>query len=144
MNNPFELHPRLAADTYGVGHWPLSQVLLLNDARYPWFLLVPRVPGLREMHELDHDQRHRLSDESAALSRALLTVFGGDKLNIAAIGNLVPQLHVHHIVRFASDDAWPQPVWGRGPAQPYSDDEAQARRVRVAEALAADGWPLSA
>ena len=142
MTIPFELHERLAADTSSLGELPLSRLLMSRDGRYPWFLLVPRIAGLRELHELDDAGRHRLSDESAALSRALLKVFGGDKLNVAAIGNLVPQLHLHHVVRFADDDAWPAPVWGHSPPLALADDEAQRRRQAVSASLRAAGIAL--
>lgn len=144
MTAPFELHERLAADTHSLGELPLSRLLMSRDGRYPWFLLVPRIAGLRELHELSDADRRRLSDESAALSRALLKVFGGDKLNLAAIGNLVPQLHLHHVVRFTTDAAWPAPVWGHLPPQALADEEAQRRRNAVSAALTDDGLLLHA
>lgn len=134
MAQAFELHPQLAQDTLTLGDFPLCRLLLMNDAQYPWTILVPRRAGIREIHELNDADRRRLWDESAALSRTLMQVFKGDKLNVAALGNVVPQLHVHHVVRFKSDVAWPAPVWGRHPAQPYVD---AARRARAASILAA-------
>lgn len=116
----FSLHPQLAADTITVGDFPLSRLLLMNDSRYPWFILVPRRANIREIHELEHADRHRLLDESMQLSVALERIFHADKLNVAALGNMVPQLHIHHIVRYRSDPAWPKPVWGQFPALPYS------------------------
>ncbi|MGQ0701287.1 MAG: HIT domain-containing protein [Panacagrimonas sp.] len=121
----FELHPRLAADTFVLSDLPLSRLLLMNDAQYPWCILVPRIPGAREIHELADVDQQQLLRESSMLGRALMAAFGGLKLNVAALGNMVPQLHVHHIVRFESDPAWPAPVWGRHPARPY--DEAGRR-----------------
>lgn len=115
----FALHPQLAADTFSVGDFPLSRLLLMNDSSYPWFILVPRRAGVREIHELDHADRHRLLDESMQLSATLERIFHADKLNIAALGNMVPQLHIHHIVRYHTDPAWPKPVWGQFPARPY-------------------------
>jgi len=129
----FELHPRLAADTFVLGQWPLCTLLLMNDAQYPWCILVPRRAGLREIHDLPDADQQQLLRESSALGRALMQAFGGLKLNVAALGNVVAQLHVHHIVRFEGDPAWPAPVWGKHPAQPYADD---ARRTFV-EQLAA-------
>lgn len=123
----FALHPRLAADTIALGDFPLCRLLLMNDAQYPWFVLVPRRAGVREIYELSEDEQQCLLRESAALSRAAMTAFSGEKLNVAALGNLVPQLHVHHVVRYARDAAWPRPVWGLHPARPYGDPERAAR-----------------
>ncbi|MFZ5756656.1 MAG: HIT domain-containing protein [Pseudomonadota bacterium] len=127
----FRLHERLAADTVRIGSLPLCELLLMNDARFPWCILVPRRDGMRDIIDLepaDIDQLHR---ESVALQRALRELFSPDKLNVAAIGNLVPQLHVHHVARFRTDSEWPAPVWGRGTAQPYE----AAERTRRIEAL---------
>lgn len=128
MDPSFELHPRLAADCFVLGDWRLSRLLLINDANYPWCLLVPRRPGIREIYELSEADQVLLVGESARLGRAMMQAFGGSKLNVAALGNVVPQLHVHHIVRTENDPAWPAPVWGKLPARPY--DEA-ARRAFV-------------
>jgi diadenosine tetraphosphate (Ap4A) HIT family hydrolase len=102
-------------------------LLLMDEARYPWFVLVPQRPGLREVYELDEADRTLLWSESAVLSRALMTAFRGDKFNLAALGNMVPQLHLHHIVRHAGDAAWPAPVWGRHAPRPYSGEELRQR-----------------
>ncbi|MGH8403046.1 MAG: HIT domain-containing protein, partial [Gammaproteobacteria bacterium] len=115
----FELHPQLAKDAVTLGHFELCRLLLMNDSSYPWFILVPERENIRELHELNDADRHQLWDESAELSRALTVIFKPDKLNIAALGNQVPQLHVHHIVRYKHDAAWPQPVWGKVPPRPY-------------------------
>ena len=120
MSNPFELDPRLAADTFLVGETPLSQVLLMNDARYPWLILVPRRSDVTEPFELSEVDQAQLWQESMRLGEAMKAHFAADKLNIAALGNQVAQLHVHHIARFHTDDAWPGPVWGVGSAVPYS------------------------
>lgn len=130
MASVFELHPQLANDGAVLGDFPLCRLLLMNDAQYPWTILVPRRAGVREIHELNDADRRQLWDESALLSRALMDLFKGDKLNVAALGNVVPQLHVHHIVRFKSDPAWPAPVWGRVPARPYAESES-AERVKI-------------
>lgn len=127
----FELHPRLAADTLVVGDAPLSRLLLMNDAQYPWFILVPRREGVREIYLLSEADQRQLWQESAALSRALMQAFGGHKLNVAALGNVVPQLHLHHVVRQSDDPAWPAPVWGRLPPQAYAADAAAARIERL-------------
>lgn len=122
------LHAQLAADTLVVGEFPLSRLLLMNDARYPWCILVPRVIGARELHWLDDADQLQLLRESTALSRAMEAAFQPHKMNVAALGNAVPQLHVHHIARYRNDAAWPAPVWGRHPPQPY---EEPLRRERL-------------
>lgn len=120
------LHPKLAEDCFVVGRFELCALLLMNDARYPWFILVPQRAGISEIHQLSGAQRQQLISESAMLSEALSDGFAADKINIAALGNLVAQLHVHHIVRYKTDAAWPAPVWGRLPAIPYTEDGKQA------------------
>lgn len=117
----FALHPTLAADCSEVGELPLCRVLLMNDARYPWLILVPKVKAAREIIDLSRDDQHRLSDEIAQCSAALQSVCDPTKLNVAALGNRVPQLHVHVIARFDGDAAWPDPVWGRGEREPYGE-----------------------
>ncbi|MGA9854941.1 MAG: HIT domain-containing protein [Gammaproteobacteria bacterium] len=119
----FELHPQLVKDTHALGRFTLCQLLLMNDSQYPWFILVPERENIRELHELDDDGRQQLWNESALLSRTLTELFKPDKLNIAALGNQVPQLHVHHIVRYTHDSAWPTPVWGKLPPKPYYSAE---------------------
>ena len=121
----FELHPRLAQDTLLVGDFPLCHLLLMNDANYPWFILVPRRADVREIFELANQDQQQLLKESSLLSKALNQLFQADKLNIAALGNMVPQLHIHHIVRYQTDQAWPNPVWGLFPAQPYAERARQ-------------------
>ena len=121
MPQRFELDPRLAADTFLVGETPLSQLLLMNDARYPWLILVPRRGDVTEPFELSEVDQAQLWQESMRLGEATKAHFAADKLNIAALGNQVAQLHVHHIARFHTDDAWPGPVWGVGSAVPYGD-----------------------
>jgi len=115
---------------------PLSRLLLMNDANYPWLLLVPRCVGAEEIVDLDEMQRNRLGDEIALVSGALKSVTAADKLNIAAIGNIVSQLHVHVVARRRSDPAWPRPVWGALPARPY---EPQARAQLLAAIRGAVG-----
>ena len=121
MSDPFQLDPRLATDTFLVGETRLSQVLLMNDARYPWLILVPRRSDVTEPFQLSEADQAQLWQESMRLGEAMKAHFAADKLNIAALGNQVAQLHVHHITRFHTDDAWPGPVWGVGSAAPYSD-----------------------
>lgn len=126
----YELHPQLAADTHPLASFALCDLRLMDDANYPWLVLVPRIGGARELVDLDAAQRHLLTDEIDQASRALREVFRPFKLNVAALGNLVPQLHVHVIARFEDDPAWPAPVWGRVAARPYSPD-ALVGRIRL-------------
>ena len=115
----WSLHPQLAKDTINIGDLPLSRVLVINDANYPWLLLVPRRIGVSEMLDLDEVEQAQLWTEIARTGRALKTVTECDKLNIAALGNVVPQLHVHVIARSKNDAAWPHPVWGKLKPRPY-------------------------
>ena len=129
---PYELHAQLAADTHPLASLELCDLRLMDDANYPWLVLVPRVAGARELVELGDRQRHRLTDEIDLASRLLRDAFRPFKLNVAALGNLVPQLHVHVIARFEDDPAWPAPVWGRVAARPYTP-EALVARIRLLE-----------
>jgi diadenosine tetraphosphate (Ap4A) HIT family hydrolase len=123
----FQLHPRLAADCRVLGDLPVCRLLLMNDARFPWVILVPRLSGLRELHDLPREVRPAVLDEIEAVSRALAGLCDIDKFNVGALGNLVPQLHVHVVGRRAGDAAWPGPVWGAGTAVPY--DTAEEARL---------------
>lgn len=131
----FPLDPRLAADTHPIGELPLSRLLLMDDARYPWLILVPRIAGARELIDLDGNDRATLLDEISAVGRVLESMLRPDKLNIAALGNVVVQLHVHMVARYANDAAWPQPVWGRGERVPYAAADAAARVAELHRAL---------
>src|SRR5712691_10899227 len=122
---PWSLHPQLAKDTIEVGDLPLARVLLMNDANYPWLVLVPRRHDATEIIDLDEDDQEMLIREIALLAGVLKDVTACDKLNIAAIGNLVPQLHIHIVARRKGDAAWPKPVWGAVPARAYSEAESQ-------------------
>ncbi|MBQ4800932.1 HIT domain-containing protein [Pseudoalteromonas sp. MMG006] len=119
----FKLAPELKRDCIELADWPLCKVLLLNDSQYPWFVLVPRQANLREIIDLSEEDQIVYLKESARLSKLLMDVFKPDKLNIAALGNVVPQLHIHHIARFTSDAAWPAPIWGKHPAVPYTEPQ---------------------
>jgi diadenosine tetraphosphate (Ap4A) HIT family hydrolase len=123
------LHPQLANDTISVGDLPLARVLLMNDANYPWLVLVPRRAGAVEIIDLEEGEQAQLMSEIALLAGVLKDVTACDKLNVAAIGNVVPQLHVHVVARRRDDAAWPRPVWGALPARAY---EAAARERFVA------------
>jgi len=133
---PFTLHPTLARDTVEVTRLPLCRVLLMNDRRFPWLILVPERDSLREIHQLSPADRAALIEEIAVGSGVLERLFHPDKLNVGALGNVVPQLHVHVVARTAGDPAWPGPVWGSGTAEPYGEDEIAKIRARLASALA--------
>jgi diadenosine tetraphosphate (Ap4A) HIT family hydrolase len=130
-----ELHPQLVKDCVLVGRFPLCRLLLMRDANYPWFILVPDREGIMEIYQLSGRDRTRLMEESCLLAKALAVQWSADKLNIAALGNVVPQLHVHHIVRYRDDPAWPAPVWGRVDAKPYSDAAVADVITRLKHAL---------
>ena len=119
----FQLDPQLAGDCIIVGDFPLTRLLLMNDSTYPWFILVPRVDDIQEAYQLNDEQQLELMKESAFLSRQLQSLFNADKINVAALGNVVRQLHVHHVVRTIGDPAWPAPVWGKLPAKAYLQTE---------------------
>ena len=133
----FELNPRLEADTDWVLDLQLSRVLLMNDSRYPWLILVPRIPNVREWLDLSSTDQALLLAEQLQVSQCLQTLLSPDKLNVATLGNIVPQLHLHIIARFETDFAWPSPVWGRGDSVRYSPDEKLALLARYRSALAA-------
>lgn len=132
------LHPQLAQDTVELGRFPLCRVLLMRDANYPWIVLVPDRDGVSEIFQLSEADQQQLMRESSFLARSLENEFAGDKLNIAALGNIVPQLHVHHIVRYKTDAAWPAPVWGRVPALAYDESELRALAKKLSDVLQND------
>jgi diadenosine tetraphosphate (Ap4A) HIT family hydrolase len=119
----FVLDSRLRQDTLHIGDFPLCTLLLSNDTNYPWFILVPRRPDISEVFQLPEAEQAQLWTETTYLSAVLGRTFAADKMNVAALGNVVSQLHMHVIVRRVGDAAWPAPVWGRHPARPYSADE---------------------
>lgn len=131
----FSLDSRLEGDTLPVGELQLSRVLLMNDARYPWVILVPRRPAIREMIDLDLRDRATLYREIDAVSEAMQRLFKPLKLNVAALGNVVPQLHVHVIARYENDAAWPKPVWGLGERVAYDAADAAKRIADISNAL---------
>ena len=131
----FKLHERLAADTVAIGKTKLCQVLLMQDRRFPWIILVPERPDIREIHQLSPADRSALIDEIAAAAAAMEKLHGTHKMNVAALGNQVPQLHVHVIARFTSDPAWPSPVWGKGTPEPYAESELQQIVKKLKTAL---------
>jgi len=129
MNIHFHLDQQLAADTHPIALLPLSELRLMDDANYPWLVLVPRVADVRELIDLDAAQQAQLLDEIGRVSRLLQALYRPHKLNVAALGNSVPQLHVHVIARREDDPAWPRPVWGMTAARAYSP-EALVERIR--------------
>jgi len=133
----FSLNPRLEGDSFHVLDLDLSMVRLMKDANYPWLLLVPRKNDLIELIDLDPTDQHGLMDEIAAASAALKSVTGAEKLNVAALGNQVSQLHIHVIARFRDDAAWPGPVWGAAHPQDYEPDAAHHLIERLRNAFAA-------
>lgn len=118
----FVLHPQLEKDSELVTDLALCSVRLIKDANYPWLILVPKVADIQDVIDLSDNQQRILWQESALVSRALKHLFTPDKLNIAALGNMVPQLHLHHIVRYKNDASWPKPIWGQVPFKAYSDE----------------------
>jgi diadenosine tetraphosphate (Ap4A) HIT family hydrolase len=134
----FQLHPQLAADTLPVGCMQLSTTLLMNDRRFPWLILVPRLAGATELVDLSPDHQAQLLTEINIAAHALKTLFTPDKLNIAALGNVTPQLHVHIIARFHGDAAWPRPVWGVGQAETYDSQAAQSLVRKLSGIICAD------
>jgi diadenosine tetraphosphate (Ap4A) HIT family hydrolase len=133
----FVLHPRLEADSAFIIDLPLSQARLSLNAAFPWIILVPRAPELVEIMDLSLDYQQQLLQEIDAVSRILKTLFNADKLNIGALGNIVPQLHIHVIARYTSDPAWPNPVWNSGVSKQYSEEETQSHIENIAAALKA-------
>ena len=121
-----DIHPQLVSDCFQLGRFPLCHLLLMNDRSYPWFILVPDRADIREIYQLRETDRRALLDESCRLGEFLMREFEGDKLNVAALGNQVPQLHLHHIVRFETDPSWPGPIWGRHPPVAYAEDALDA------------------
>ncbi|PJA33790.1 MAG: diadenosine tetraphosphate hydrolase [Zetaproteobacteria bacterium CG_4_9_14_3_um_filter_53_7] len=119
------LHPQLEKDCFVVGQLSLCTVLLMNDSSYPWFILVPQREGITEIHQLSEEDQQQLMRESSQLAAVIEKEFNADKINIAALGNMVPQLHIHHIVRYRTDPAWPAPVWGKFPNESYASGKAK-------------------
>ncbi|EED35784.1 histidine triad protein [Luminiphilus syltensis NOR5-1B] len=132
LSKTFNVDGRLSGDTEFIIDWPLCQVLLMNDARFPWLILVPRIEDAREPFDLSESEQTHLWRESMVLGRWMSETFTGDKLNIGMLGNIVAQLHVHHVARSVGDSAWPGPVWGSGTAQPYTPT-ALAEKVALCQ-----------
>lgn len=138
----FELHPRLAQDSAIIGEFELCLLLLSRDANYPWCILVPKCEDIYEIHHLGEEEQLQLIRESCRLAEVMTSVFDADKMNVAALGNVVRQLHVHHIARFTDDPAWPQPIWGKLPAKEYTEAEFAERVKRLQNALVGEGFKV--
>ena len=136
----FELHPQLKKDTVTVGQFELSMVLLSRDANYPWAILVPKRANMREIHHLAEADQIQLIRESSHLSEVMTSLFAPTTMNIAALGNSVPQLHIHHVVRYDGDPAWPGAIWGAGPAKAYDDNVLNDRLKRMHASLVGQGF----
>lgn len=119
----FELHPQLDTDSWTIGDFQLCRLLLMKDANYPWFILVPRRAGVTELYHLPAQERAQFMEESAALSETLADLFMAKKMNVAALGNSVSQLHIHHVVRYEDDVAWPGPIWGVAEPKSYTEEQ---------------------
>ena len=131
----FKLDERLFKDTVVLGDFTLCRVLLMNDSRYPWLILVPRRAGISELFELKMAEQQQLWQETSYVGQVLKDVFQADKINIATLGNVVKQLHMHIVVRMQDDAAWPAPVWSNGAAQGYTDETLAAMRARLQAAF---------
>jgi len=118
-----DIHPQLLNDCLVLGRFPLCHLLLMRDANYPWFILVPDRDDVSEIYQLSEADQQQLSRESSLLAEFLMKTFHGDKMNIAALGNIVPQCHIHHVVRYYTDAAWPGPIWGCVPGKDYTDNQ---------------------
>jgi len=134
-HGPWQLHAQLAQDTHPVAHLALSELRLMDDTNHPWLIIVPRIAEAVELIDLDATQQATLLAEISLASHALRALFKPHKLNVAALGNVVSQLHVHVIARFPDDIAWPRPVWGTATAQPYSPEALVARIQQLQDAL---------
>ena len=126
----FPLDPQLEQDCIVLGDLPLCRVLLMNDAQYPWCILVPRISDVEELFQLVDEMQIQVALESGILSRTMNDLFEADKMNVAALGNKVRQLHIHHVARKQADVAWPEPVWGKVPAKPYTPEELDELREK--------------
>ena len=125
----------LVESSFVLTELPLSTLLVSNDKQYPWFILVPRVADVKDIHEMDWEDQLQFLNESSMLAELLMEIYQGEKMNVAALGNICPQLHVHHIVRYKDDIAWPGPVWGAHPPVVYSEEELERLKQKVMPAL---------
>jgi diadenosine tetraphosphate (Ap4A) HIT family hydrolase len=131
----FSLDSRLKNDTINIGKLQFSRVLLMNDSRYPWIILVPELDNIYEWTDLSKEDQGTLHDESLLIQNALKDLYGGQSLNVGKLGNIVSQFHLHHIVRFKNDPAWPGPVWGHSSAVNYSPQDLESRISEIKQAI---------
>jgi len=131
----FKISPQLRNDCYDLGELELCRLLLTNDSRYPWFILVPQRVGISEIYQLSEIDQIQLNKESVYLSQKLAKAFSADKMNVAALGNVVPQLHIHHVVRYRDDQAWPAPIWGFGDTVKYEPIELDQVKAKIRKIL---------
>ena len=131
----FVLHPQLQQDTIVLGRLDLCQVLLMNDSQFPWLILVPEIADIRELFQLNQQQRQLFIIESCHLAETISVIYHADKINIGAIGNMVPQLNIHHIVRFRNDKLWPAPIWGKLPTVPYTEQQLAEQTALLKQQL---------
>ncbi|BCG65978.1 MAG: hypothetical protein methR_P3850 [Methyloprofundus sp.] len=131
----FSLHPQLQKDCIDLGSLTLCQVLLMNDSQFPWLILVPKRANISEIYQLSAADQQQLMRESSHIAAQLNTLFHADKINIAALGNMVPQLHIHHVVRYTTDKAWPAPIWGEFDATAYTDKELKVMHSKLQNIL---------
>lgn len=136
----FSLDSRLREDSFVIGRFPLSVLLLSRDANYPWCILVPQRSNTYELYHLSDEDQIQLIRESSRLAEVMHNIFDADKMNIATLGNMVPQLHVHHIARFETDAAWPGPIWGKVPAKSYDPERLQSIVEKITNALAGEDF----
>lgn len=133
----FSLHPQLEKDCFFIEDWPVCRLVLMDDSRFPWFILVPRIHGARELVDLPETEQIRVLNEINWLSKSIQKALKPYKLNIAALGNMVPQLHIHVIARFEEDEAWPKPVWSaEGKAVHYSKEKKSELIEQIKQAFA--------
>ena len=133
MNAGFVLDTRLQVDTDFVIDLRLCTVRLMNDAQYPWLILIPKIANLSELHQLSEAQQNLLNQDSNLTSKVLMQLFEPETLNVASLGNIVRQLHIHHVARFTDDPAWPGPIWGKHPVMPY-EDQIKLERIKAIQA----------
>jgi len=131
----FQLHPRLQQDSIAIAQFELSEIRLINDSQYPWMILVPKRAYISEVYQLSETDQQLLQQESSWLAKTMAKLYQPDKMNIAAIGNMVPQLHIHHIARYKTDIAWPAPVWGKFDAVPYTEQQISQISSQIKNAL---------
>ena len=139
----FKLHPQLAADSIIIGQFDISLLLMIKDAAYPWFVLVRQIVDIKDAYQMSEVEHIQVLRESRALCTALMAGFKGEKMNIAALGNMVPQLHIHHIVRSENDAAWPAPIWGHQALTPLSAQQVKTR-IKLLKQNRPDGLEFTA